>query len=61
MIAEDILEEEDREDDTPDVHGMGGGGYGRHHGQSSTSDVFILDLGRVEAQPPSYLSFEERM
>ena len=43
MIAEDILEEEDREDDTPDVHGMGGGGYGRHHGQSSTSDVFILD------------------
>ena len=41
MIAEDILEEEDREDDTPDVHGMGGGGYGRHHGQSSTSDVFI--------------------
>ena len=22
---------------------MGGGGYGRHHGQSSTSDVFILD------------------
>jgi hypothetical protein len=40
---EDILEEDDREDDTPDVHGMGGGGYGRHHGQSSTSDVFILD------------------
>ena len=42
-IAEDILEENDSEENAPGVHGMGGGGYGRHQGQASTSDVFILD------------------
>ena len=32
---------------------MGGGGYGRHHGQSSTSDVFILDrvARKVQHEP----------
>ena len=32
---------------------MGGGGYGRHHGQSSTSDVFILDrmAGKTQHEP----------
>ena len=32
---------------------MGGGGYGRHHGQSSTSDVFILDRVARKAEPDS--------
>ena len=45
VISDDILEdiEDNSDNDSPGVHGMGGGGYGRHHGQSSTSDVFILD------------------